>query len=85
MRIKSGFVIPCHCAAGNHDVENVPTAESLRLYRETVGKDYYSFDHKGFTFVIANTQLWKAPLAGESEKHDAWFRDTLVGSKAPIS
>ena len=30
-RIKAGFVIPCHCAAGNHDVENVPTAKSLRF------------------------------------------------------
>lgn len=38
-RIKAGFKIPCYCAAGNHDVENVPTAESLRRYREKVGKD----------------------------------------------
>jgi 3',5'-cyclic AMP phosphodiesterase CpdA len=80
-RIKSGFKIPCHCAAGNHDVENNPTAGSLRRYRETVGPDYYSFDHKGFTFVIVNTQLWKAPLAGESEKHDAWFKETLAAAK----
>lgn len=76
--IKSGFKIPCHCAAGNHDVENKPTAKSLKLYREKIGADYYTFDHKGFTFVVANTQLWKAPLAGESEKHDTWFRETLV-------
>jgi 3',5'-cyclic AMP phosphodiesterase CpdA len=80
-RIKSGFKIPCHCAAGNHDVENKPTAESLKLYRETIGDDYDSFDHKGFTFVVANTQLWKAPLAGESEKHDAWFKETLAAAK----
>ena len=44
-RIKSGFKIPCHCAAGNHDVENQPTAESLKLYREKIGKDYYAVDH----------------------------------------
>ena len=80
-RIKAGFKIPCHCAAGNHDVENKPTAESLRLYREKVGKDYYAVEHKGFTFVIANTQLWKAPLAGESGKHDAWFAQTLRAAK----
>lgn len=81
-RIKAGFVIPCHCAAGNHDVENVPTAKSLKLYREKVGKDYFAVEHKGFTFVIANTQLWKAPLKGESEKHDAWFVETLKVAKA---
>ena len=75
--IKAGFKLPCHCAAGNHDVGNKPTPETLRRYRETVGKDYYSFENKGYTFVVANTQLWKAPLAGESEKHDAWFKKTL--------
>ncbi|NIP94679.1 MAG: hypothetical protein GWO24_15060, partial [Akkermansiaceae bacterium] len=36
----------------------------------------------GFTFVIANTQLWKAPVAGESEKHDAWFRKSLAEARS---
>lgn len=80
--IKAGFNMPCHCAPGNHDVLNQPTAESMRRYRETIGKDYYSFEHKGYTFVVANTQLWKAPLEGESEKHDAWFTKTLESTKA---
>lgn len=80
-RIKAGFKIPCYCAAGNHDVENKPTAVSLQRYREKVGKDYYAVEHKGFTFIIANTQLWKAPLAGESEKHDEWFQETLRAAK----
>ncbi|MBT8044285.1 MAG: metallophosphoesterase [Verrucomicrobiae bacterium] len=83
--IKSGFTIPCHCAAGNHDVGNKPTHESLKRYRETIGKDYYAFEHKGYTVVIANTQLWKAPVAGESEKHDAWFKQTLEAAKAKNS
>jgi predicted phosphodiesterase len=81
-RIRAGFVIPCHCAAGNHDVEFEPTARSLKLYREKIGKDYYTVEHKGFTFVVANTQLWKVPLAGESEKHDAWFKNALAAAKA---
>ncbi len=80
-RIRSGFVVPCHCAAGNHDVGNEPTAESLKVYREMIGPDYYTVEHKGYTFVIANTQLWKAPLAGESERHDAWFQETLATAK----
>ena len=33
-RIKSGFKIPCHCAAGNHDVANKPTPESLEKTAE---------------------------------------------------
>jgi 3',5'-cyclic AMP phosphodiesterase CpdA len=84
-RIKTGFKIPCYCAAGNHDVENKPTAASLARYREKVGKDYYSVEHKGYTFVVANTQLWKAPLKGESEKHDAWFKQALADAKAKAS
>lgn len=83
--IRAGFTMPCYCAAGNHDVENQPTPESLQFYREKIGEDYYSVEHKGYTFVIANTQLWKAPVEGESEKHDAWFKKTLVAAKAKDS
>lgn len=83
--IKAGFKLPCHCAPGNHDVRNQPTAESLRRYREKIGRDYFAFEHKGYTFVVANTQLWKAPLAGESEKHDAWFRKTLETARSKNS
>ncbi len=80
-RIRSGFKLPCYCAAGNHDVENEPTVETLKRYRKKIGPDYYTVDHKGFTFVVANTQLWKAPVKGESEKHDAWFKEALAGAK----
>ena len=79
--IKAGFKIPCYCAPGNHDVENVATAESLKIYREKIGKDYYTVEHKGYTVVVANTQLWKSPLEGESEKHDAWFKASLEEAK----
>lgn len=84
-RIKAGFKIPCHCAAGNHDVENQPTAESLKIYREKIGPDYFAVEHKGYTIVVANTQLWKAPVAGESEKHDTWFKQTLAAAKSKNS
>ncbi len=68
---------PLHCAPGNHDIGNTPTPASLATYRQFMGRDYYSFAHQGFVFVVANTQLWKAEVAGESEKHDAWFKQTL--------
>ncbi|NOX98573.1 MAG: hypothetical protein GXP30_02390 [Verrucomicrobia bacterium] len=79
--IKEGFTLPCYCAPGNHDVENEPTAESLRIYREKIGEDYYSVEHKGYTIVVANTQLWKVPVEGESDKHDAWFKKALLAAK----
>lgn len=79
--IKNALTMPCHCAAGNHDVGNKTTATTLKRYREAMGKDYYSFEHKGYTFVITNTQLWKSPVEGESEKHDAWVRQILKEAK----
>ena len=81
LEIKAGFEVPCHCAPGNHDIQNAPTSATLQNYRNIIGKDYYSFDHKNFTFAIVNTQLWKSPLEGETEKHDQWFRKTLKEAK----
>lgn len=79
--IKDALTMACYCAAGNHDVGNKPTAASLKRYREAIGKDYYSFEHKGYTFVVTNTQLWKAPVKEESEKHDAWVIQILKEAK----
>lgn len=80
--IASGFTVPCYLASGNHDVGNEPTAESLARYRELQGPDYYSVMEHGYKLMILNTQLWKAPLAGETEAQEAWFRDELAASKA---
>ena len=68
--IKVGFTMPCYCAPGNHDLGSVDE------YRRNIGKDYYAFEHKGHTFVIVNTQLWKT--RGDSRQHDSWFRATLA-------
>lgn len=75
--IRADFTVSCHLAPGNHDLSNEPTSTTLAFYRKTIGKDYYSFEHNGFTFIIVNTQFWKTPTKGESERHDAWFQDTL--------
>jgi len=83
--ITSGLSVPCYPAPGNHDVGNAPTASSLERYRAAMGADYHSFDHKGYTFVITDTSLWKAPLAGESEKQDAWLSQTLTAARAKNS
>jgi len=76
-RIKSQLKIPCYVVPGNHDVGNKPTIEKLKQYREVIGKDYFSFDHKGYVFIGVNTSLWKAPVEGETEQQDAWL-DTVL-------
>jgi 3',5'-cyclic AMP phosphodiesterase CpdA len=78
---RSELTVPSYCAPGNHDVGNSPTVSSLDRYRQAFGDDYFSFEHKGYTFVIVNSSLWKAPLAGESEKQDEWLRQTLTAAR----
>jgi 3',5'-cyclic AMP phosphodiesterase CpdA len=69
--------MPCYLAPGNHDVGNKPTLQTLNRYRDTFGDDYFSFQHKGYTFIINDTSLWKEPLADETQKFDVWFQNTL--------
>ncbi len=85
--IKAGLKVPCYCCPGNHDVGNEPTAVSLNNYRKIFGRDYFSFEHKGYTFIITNTNLWKTPVKEESQKQDSWFKQTLEaahGKKSPV-
>jgi len=78
LRIREGFNMPSYLAPGNHDVGMTPNDTTLAYYRTTVGEDYYDFLHKGYAFVVTNSQLWKADVEGESEKHDQWFKETLT-------
>jgi len=79
--IISGFTMPCYWAPGNHDVGESGSVSRLTRYRQALGDDYFSFEHKGYTFVIANTSLWKLYIQGESEQHDAWLRQTLAAAR----
>jgi serine/threonine-protein phosphatase CPPED1 len=69
---------PCR---NNHELHYQPTPATLSEYRENFGKDYFSFKHKGYTFVFVDSQLWKSPLKGETEKLDAWFKKTIKAAK----
>ena len=81
-RIRAGFEVPCHVAPGNHDVGNEATADTLARYRDAIGHDFYAFEHKGCTFVVVNTQLWKSPVAGETVRQDRWVETTLAAARA---
>jgi histidinol phosphatase-like PHP family hydrolase/predicted MPP superfamily phosphohydrolase len=85
--IKSKLKMPCHVVPGNHDVGNQPTPQSLATYRKLMGKDYFAFEHKSYLFACVNTSLWKAPVEGETDKHDVWLNQTLttaVAKKKPV-
>jgi serine/threonine-protein phosphatase CPPED1 len=80
--VRKKLGMPCYCTPGNHDLGNEPTRESLLNDRKFVGKDYLSFTHKGCGFVVLNTQIWKTPVAGETQKQDAWMQETLQAMAA---
>ncbi len=80
-QIKAGLTVPSYCAPGDNDVGGAPTVASLNRYRQAIGDDYFSFEHKGYTFVIANSMLWTVTVQGESETHDSWFRQTLEAAR----
>ena len=72
--------VPLHFVAGNHDVGNEPTAESLRTYRETFGSDWYSFRHGEVFGIVLNSQLIDAPenVPQEAERQLNWLREELL-------
>ena len=85
--IMKGFTMPCYVVPGNHDVGNHPNDTTLGYYRKTIGKDYYEFTHKNYSFIVTNSLLWKSNVANESEKHDNWFKNTIEiqnGQQHPI-
>ena len=65
--------------AGNHDVGNEPTKESLARYRERFGPDYYSFRVGDVAGLVLNSNLEKGAekVPGEAAKMEAWFRNEL--------
>ena len=75
--------IPLYLVSGNHDVENVPTADSLAWYRETLGKDWYAFLHGGCRFLVLNSTIIHRPdhVADEMQRQRAWLENQLAGVK----
>jgi serine/threonine-protein phosphatase CPPED1 len=67
--------IPLHNVAGNHDVGNSPTPESLSAYRAKFGPDYYIFRHEDFTGIVLNSSLIQHPenVPEEARKQESWL------------
>lgn len=75
--------IPMHWVAGNHDVGDAPTHESLALYRSRFGKDNYSFDHAGSHFVVINSGICFDPTQVPDEWNTLlnFLKDDLVAAR----
>ena len=75
--------IPMHWVAGNHDVGNEVTPESLARYRKRFGKDNYLFDHGRSRFIVLNSNVPCDPsrVPEEWEYQLDFLRDALQGAR----
>jgi 3',5'-cyclic AMP phosphodiesterase CpdA len=76
--------IPVHAVAGNHDVGNAPTPESLNAYRARFGPDYYSFRHGTVYGIVIDTSVISAPgkVQSYADAQEAWLKAELVRARA---
>jgi serine/threonine-protein phosphatase CPPED1 len=76
--------IPLYHVAGNHDVGNTPTPQSLALYRGRFGKDYYTFRHAEMQGVVLDSSLIQHPgdAAAEAAKQERWLEEQLKDAAA---
>ena len=74
--------IPLYNVAGNHDVCNVPTHETLKWYEQHFGRPWYSFWHHHSQFIVMESNVLKHPQGapGTLEKQLDWLKTTLQES-----
>ena len=72
--------IPLYEVAGNHDVCNAPTAETLGWYEARFARPWYSFTHKGCLCIVLESDVIKDPKhVPEILKWQMhWLRETLA-------
>ena len=79
IRAKLGASIPAYNVAGNHDVGNEPTPESLAAYREKFGPDFYTFRYGDFVGFVLDSSLIQHPdkAASEAARQEKWLESEL--------
>jgi len=94
VRLLNGLACPVYQVAGTHDVGvqhrhtafpgNICTPENCRVYKSYFGEDHYSFDVKGYRFIVLNNQLCNSGYPEENAQ-EQWFRGELErGAQAKL-
>jgi 3',5'-cyclic AMP phosphodiesterase CpdA len=76
--------IPVYALAGNHDVGNDPTPETLAYYRQHFGPDHYSFVQGSLYGIVLDSQVISSPAKVQSEaaEQQAWLKTELSKARA---
>lgn len=64
--------ISLYLVAGNHDVKNEPTPESLQWYRDRFGKEYYAFQQNACYFIVLNSTIIHTPTHVTEATEQQW-------------
>lgn len=80
-RLANG--IDLHVVAGNHDVGNTPTPQSLAAYRMNFGPDYYTFALPDFEGIVLDSSLIQHPEGApdEATKQEKWLESELAKAR----
>jgi 3',5'-cyclic AMP phosphodiesterase CpdA len=75
--------IPLYNVAGNHDVGNEPTRESIAAYKKDFGADYYSFSYRSMFGIVLNSNYLKSPekVPELALAQENWLTTTLKDAK----
>src|SRR5687767_13082700 len=76
--------IPVYNIAGNHDVENEPTPQSLASYTKIFGPDRYTFRHRGLVGIVLNSSVIHSPnkTPDQLAEQERWLRAELSRANA---
>ncbi|GFT07137.1 hypothetical protein NPIL_178771 [Nephila pilipes] len=76
--------IPLVCVCGNHDVGDTPTHESVQMYKNRFGDDYFTFYCGGVMFIVINSQFFKdiSQVKDLACEHEKWLDDQLEEAKS---
>lgn len=71
--------IPVYDVAGNHDVGNEPTTESIQAYNDRFGPDHYAFRNRGLVGIVLNSSLIFAPAGAPARfaEQERWLESEL--------
>jgi 3',5'-cyclic AMP phosphodiesterase CpdA len=80
---KIDRAIPVYNIAGNHDVENEPTPQSLATYTNIFGPDRYTFRHRGLVGIVLNSSVIHSPGKAPEQlaEQERWLRAELTKAK----
>jgi 3',5'-cyclic AMP phosphodiesterase CpdA len=76
--------IPAYFVAGNHDVGAVPTSQTIAGYRQTIGRDYFSFREGPVYGIVLDSSLIIAPQNAQAEYQEqlSWLEKELEKAKS---